>query len=644
MGCFDVADGLSGITIKEGDECGLVLLNAVASYPHTSNDGRLTINPCTTAGGGNPSDLYSPYCLPIWGKYNDYGSLEDVVRDNTVIGLEKHFQTSIDKILKMIGSGRSTFDSYSGVFDAYGNGLDVSYHDKPTANWLTEAGFRKTNKDTDQALYDLISTINEEDAHNSKKEQFVINRNDVWILPGTRVAQLWDEDAKKWDDTNIPVAWFVLTKDGCRTYYTRSSGHGAAHNWEWTSDRAQKDFAETVMKYTKYGFFGTGEGHMIGIKKECWELVLEISELSGMFIDKQLFLSLTEKKKVKSNNNYPRPMEDIYPSKHMMPLLGFKFVKMVDGEDLTKEIEDDGMPLLTRDRKPPLLVYTHEVAPDYYFTVDNTDDNMNVDLYDKDMNDLKNCTGMFGERYSVGTFNPYGIQDMLDILSGGGRGKGTKIQIDHLLDLPDNYFFYEKMKDHMRRRDNSLADIKKWNEETAYISDLSDDEKKALHESRTEEERKEFTKMLMRSIRADENHTRDGEHRIGASIGFYSKFSGAYKLYAEDMVNQPESFVDATNRWKRFISVMYGANKIFIPSSHMFQHGEYSYQLSFAEKVMKRVLDKKIENDEYNDNDDDIEEETIPFPVHLTGENINVYMKDGVLHIEQKVLSDGEEK
>lgn len=366
--------------------------------------------------------------------------------------------------------------------------------------------------------------------------------------------------------------------------------------------------------------------------------MLELRELSGMFIDAKLFNAVTEKPDTITKKRRDTMLDNTYPSKHMMPLLGFKYVKMVSGENPTKEIKDDGLPLPSRSDKPNLLVYTHDVAPEYYFIVEDCDDNMTVDIYDKNMKDLNRCDGMNGERYTVGSFSPLGVQTLIEVATGG-RGKGKKIEIDHLLDLPDNYFFYAKMKDYMKRRKAQYAEVLKWEKKTEYMKNLSNDERKKIHDGMTEEEKAYFFKMIRVSHMMD-TMTRDDSHRVSASIGFYAKFERGFVIYSDNMVKQTKWFVNATDRWKRFISTMYATNKIFMPAAHHWQHGEYDGQIKLANTIMKVAVEKLNDRDydDWEDENDPRKVEHIPIPIQNDVEGLNIYMKDGILRIEQQTV------
>lgn len=79
MGSWSVYCGLSKITIKSGDEC--VLL------PLKKNDAYRSYLP------------YLPATLPIYGTYNDYGGLEDIVENDNTKLIEEYFGCTIDKFV-----------------------------------------------------------------------------------------------------------------------------------------------------------------------------------------------------------------------------------------------------------------------------------------------------------------------------------------------------------------------------------------------------------------------------------------------------------------------------------------------------------------------------------------------------------------
>ena len=86
MGCWSVYCGLSNITISEGHDC--VFL------------------PLKKSKGG--SDTYLPYLpatLPIFGKYDDYGGIEFIIKDDNTMLIEDHFNCTIENFCQMFTRG-----------------------------------------------------------------------------------------------------------------------------------------------------------------------------------------------------------------------------------------------------------------------------------------------------------------------------------------------------------------------------------------------------------------------------------------------------------------------------------------------------------------------------------------------------------
>ena len=77
MGCWSIHCGISKIAITETQECVLLPLKLYW------ND-------------------YKPATLPIFGKYNGYGGLEDIVEDDNIKLIESHFDCSIHELCEEI--------------------------------------------------------------------------------------------------------------------------------------------------------------------------------------------------------------------------------------------------------------------------------------------------------------------------------------------------------------------------------------------------------------------------------------------------------------------------------------------------------------------------------------------------------------
>ena len=96
MGCFSINGYVSHLPIVEGDKCFAMI--GIFDKNILSDD---------ICDRSNP---FIPIALPIFGEYNDYGYLENVVRDKNVEVIEKFFDKSIESILSDILRGTNLYD------------------------------------------------------------------------------------------------------------------------------------------------------------------------------------------------------------------------------------------------------------------------------------------------------------------------------------------------------------------------------------------------------------------------------------------------------------------------------------------------------------------------------------------------------
>lgn len=90
MGCWSVYCGISQIAITAGDD--MVLL------PLKKSEGYDTYLP------------YLPATLPIFGEYDDYGGIENIVKDGNTALIEEHFGVSIEDFAMFLLDGKQTYD------------------------------------------------------------------------------------------------------------------------------------------------------------------------------------------------------------------------------------------------------------------------------------------------------------------------------------------------------------------------------------------------------------------------------------------------------------------------------------------------------------------------------------------------------
>jgi hypothetical protein len=100
MGCFNVAGTMSNLSIGHGDK---VVFIPLLQSCYSKKEGMLPIGAETMLVGDNGASMFfSPFCLPIVGEYNDYGSVENIVRDGNVEYLENYFGISIEQFMEQI--------------------------------------------------------------------------------------------------------------------------------------------------------------------------------------------------------------------------------------------------------------------------------------------------------------------------------------------------------------------------------------------------------------------------------------------------------------------------------------------------------------------------------------------------------------
>jgi len=91
MGCFNKIGFISSLPILMGDECVLILMRDKKSYKEDIKGGTV-----------HPTDIFSPVFLPIFGKYNDYGNIEDITKSTITEYIEEFFDSDIETILQDI--------------------------------------------------------------------------------------------------------------------------------------------------------------------------------------------------------------------------------------------------------------------------------------------------------------------------------------------------------------------------------------------------------------------------------------------------------------------------------------------------------------------------------------------------------------
>lgn len=108
MGCFSLRASYSNLPIDCGDKV-VVIVGLVKNY-----------GPAHKFDHFSPGTSFSPLTFPIRGTYNDYGSLNNIERDETTEQLEKFFGMSVDDLVRVaeranLGAERQVADELKNI-------------------------------------------------------------------------------------------------------------------------------------------------------------------------------------------------------------------------------------------------------------------------------------------------------------------------------------------------------------------------------------------------------------------------------------------------------------------------------------------------------------------------------------------------
>lgn len=175
MGSFNVSCGISGLSINCGDDVMLFIL-----YPVH----RGKIEPSRFLF--NRDDFFKPLGLPIEGRYDEYGSLEDIVENEVTKGYERLFGLSIDEIVNNIANECSLREELEKLDCCNLQDLSCMFVLKDVYNALIEYQLAQENKVSDSYVskqmlekWGFVKV--------SEEEQPVkrIHQEELWRLPNT---------------------------------------------------------------------------------------------------------------------------------------------------------------------------------------------------------------------------------------------------------------------------------------------------------------------------------------------------------------------------------------------------------------------------------------------------------------------------
>lgn len=157
MGSFNVSCGISRLSINYGDRCALLPL---IRSPYNKNG----VIESTSMFVGYET-IFQPFCFPIFGTYDDYGSLEKIEKDSNTKAIEEYLGMSIENYVSLITDGRNNvydkFSNYCTILYDNPQNLDYDYDIK---TFLKEIGF--VNKDGKYVIEEKCEVIIDGDNFN----------------------------------------------------------------------------------------------------------------------------------------------------------------------------------------------------------------------------------------------------------------------------------------------------------------------------------------------------------------------------------------------------------------------------------------------------------------------------------------------
>jgi len=248
MGSFNVACSISNLSIGWNDPLAFIPLWPNV-YPKDATpllpaDPTLTYVNC----------LYNPVCLPIFGIYDGYGGVDDIVEDENVKLVEKFFNMNVHDFVKYITNGRRDIDDVYGSptkFFAEPKKLkyvaDYGKYYQFGKRWLKKMGFLQAGENVNRFYWPEMKNFT------------------VSIYPAKRQ----DLKAGKVVKTHRHPS-FVIYKDDIEVarggyYYPR------------------KDFVKEWHKLT---------GIIIYAEEKHWAKIEMLNRMSGMFVHRNIYEAL----------------------------------------------------------------------------------------------------------------------------------------------------------------------------------------------------------------------------------------------------------------------------------------------------------------------------------------------------------------
>lgn len=324
MGSFNVACSISNMSINAGDKVAFIPL-LPNKYAKHSGNGKECL-PWPDSSLVYPHCYLNPFCLPIFGKYNDYGSVEEIEHDTNTKTVEKYLGITIEQLVKVCTCGRSVTDYMSESFQLLTPEPikkaveDYSYNFNSA--YLELLGFKRVGP-SGQAWYDF----QEKDFPYLVKlvGNYKYDPNRTWVSP-PRV---------------IDFGYEIIDHEG-KVVVSKPDGYDA-----------KEELLRDIQKLTKY---------WIHIPKEKQELANLLIRMSGMFVHRDIYDKFVATNK-HSDINYHTPVQQELEITRKEIKEYYEQVEKL--KEKLKEAPDD-MALFLIAWRHPMKSYNHEGILKYF--------------------------------------------------------------------------------------------------------------------------------------------------------------------------------------------------------------------------------------------------------------------------------------
>lgn len=256
MGSFNTSCGLSNLTIEYGDKLGVMFL---APAPTADRHGIRALQ--GTSMNTYVHDNYHPVLPPIFGEYDDYGGIENVVDTPTARLFAQRFDRPAAEVIECAGNrDRAIYSPYGSIFPTYfPKDKQNSFKDYSTSDLdkIRLLGF--TEEPAPEGSLNLF-TYEEYALEQVENGKWRLYKNDS----PRPIAEFFE---KSWDDVASIFAHHTKCYPGfekkhwkiIRQLYSYSVMHFSQETFEKMREFIIKDDDSYEVKHRKHELFELGE-------------------------------------------------------------------------------------------------------------------------------------------------------------------------------------------------------------------------------------------------------------------------------------------------------------------------------------------------------------------------------------------------